>query len=218
MRWLVFVALTIPTVASAEAEVEWGGKRACLQPLGNYDKKLVPIVARGIEHLYGIDVDVLETRKLPKKTYYRPRGRHKADWILEWLDDDVIGDTNCNFIIGFTGLDISTTKEPHKDWGVFGLAWLGGPVGVVSTYRLRRKVKRSTLAKRAVKVVNHELGHVFGAPHIDERPCLMMDAQGTIKSVDAEKGLLCDGSRDLIEKKHNVTLPALERFDWGEVL
>lgn len=192
----------------------------CLVPLGKYDKHHLAHAARGIRYLYGFSVTTLPARAMPSSAYYKPRKRYRADNILDYLVDKVIPDHDeCFAMIGFTRHDISTTKGKHKDWGVLGLGLLGGPAAVVSTYRVKRGAGRRTQAMRTVKVVNHELGHVLGLDHYDDEPgCVMNDAQGTVKTVDREVGLLCRPSRAYIEETHGVALPQHARFDWTRVL
>ena len=190
----------------------------CIAPLGGYDKEMLPIVTRGIEHLYGFDVKLLDPRPLPRAAWYQPRRRYRAEKLLHYLDTEVLPGSGCDLVMGFTRLDISTTKDQHPDWGILGLAWIGGPSGVVSTYRLGRKVSARHKAKRAVKVMNHELGHALGLDHHDVDGCLMEDAGGTVKTVDLESGLLCPESRRDIESLRGFPLPALAAFDWAAVL
>jgi predicted Zn-dependent protease len=62
----------------------------------------------------------------------------------------------------------------------------------VSTYRLGRGAATETVAdERLVKAVGHELGHTFGLDHCSTPGCLMADACGTIRTVDAGTGRLC---------------------------
>ena len=89
---------------------------------------------------------------------------------------------------------------------------------MVSTHRLGRRVGARRKAQRAVKVMNHELGHALGLDHHDVDGCLMEDAGGTVKTVDRETGLLCDRSRRDIEDLRRFPLPAHPSFDWGQVL
>lgn len=189
----------------------------CVVPLGKYDKRLLAVAQRGIAYLYGFTVKTLPARKMPKKAYYKPRRRYRAEKILDYLNDKVKTD-KCFAVIGFTKRDISTTKGKRKDWGILGLGELGGTAAVVSSYRATRKVSRRKGAMRTVKVMNHELGHVLGLDHYDGEPgCVMNDAKGTVATVDKEKGLLCAPSRAYLQKTHRIALPVHKTFDWDAI-
>jgi archaemetzincin len=180
----------------------------CIQPLGPHDASLMATAIVGIEKLYGFTVKVLPRRELPKAAWYAPRKRWRADRLLEWLDANVVPRAGCSAVLGFTSQDISTTKEPHLDWGILGLGSLGGPSCVVSSFRMRspsRKVRHA----RAVKVVNHELGHVLGLDHYigPEKNCLMQDAKGTVRTVDKETGHHCAADVAAIAARHGFTIP-----------
>src|SRR6185436_1962822 len=161
---LLAMSVLVATTATAAAENKTAARpTVCVVPLGDYEKDMVPIVTRGIEYLYRLDVKVLEQRALPRAAWYPPRRRYRAEKLLSYLDSAVLPRSGCDLVMGFTSADISTTKDgQHKDWGILGLAWIGGPSGVVSTHRLGRKVDARSKAKRAVKVMNHELGHALG--------------------------------------------------------
>lgn len=204
---LVAWLLLVPSMAAADVTV-------CLQPLGKHDKKLLAPIARGIEHLYGFEVQTLKPRPMPEAAWYAPRKRYRAAKILDQLDADRA--EACTVVIGVTKHDISDTKGDVEDWGIFGLGEIAGVSAVVSSYRLGKARKK--LIRRIVKVTNHELGHVLGLEHTDgalDPSCAMNDAGGTIKTVDAERGTLCTAERDFIEARHGVTLPTRESLDWS---
>ena len=210
-------ALVLVVLASLTGAAE-ASPAVCVQPLGKHDTRILPVVVRGIEHLYGFEVRVLAPRKLPRSAWYAPRQRYRAEKLLAYLDGEVQPGSGCDLVMGYTASDISTTKEEVHDWGILGLAWIGGPSGVVSTHRLGRRVSRRAMAMRAVKVMNHELGHALGLDHHAVDGCLMEDAGGTVRTVDHEDGLLCDESRREIEEARGLRLPALAAFDWSSVL
>lgn len=161
-----------------------------IQPLGDIDTTLFRIVYAGIDSVYDVYIVFFPVVDLPEYAYYEPRKRYRAEKILKFLE--LHSDKTVTKIMGLTGSDISTTKGEHEDWGIFGLAHLGGYACVVSTYRLgRKKVSFQQFQERVIKVANHELGHTFGLDHCPTKTCLMEDARGTIVTVDNETGTFC---------------------------
>jgi len=212
--WLPVVAVLVALPAIGRA----AKPTICLQPLGPGAGDLTAVVERGIRYLYDLQVRVLPARDLPKAAYYPPRKRYRADRLLDALEADVVPGSGCRAVVGLTTVDISTTKGRYRDWGIFGLATIGGRVAVVSNHRLTRRAIKRRWQERLVKVANHELGHALGSPHVPGSGCLMGDAGGTIRTVDGESGLLCESTLRALEAHEGITFPRHARFDWPAVL
>jgi len=172
-----------------------------IYPLSAIDSTYLSLLKSEIELFYHFKVVILKGSSLPKSAYYAPRNRYRADSLLNYLLR--IQPSNTHYIVGITAKDISCTNGKYKDWGVFGLGFLPGKSCVISTYRLRIGVKNeSHFRERLSKVVLHELGHNLGLDHCKTKNCFMHDANGTIKSVDAEEKNLCSSCRQKLKNRH----------------
>ena len=105
-----------------------------LQPLGDVKAERLLVVKQGLEKAYGLKVETLPAKLLPKAAWYEPRARYRADILLDGLTDNTPG--TYRIVIGLAAKDISVTKGQHEDWGIFGLGQLDGRTCVVSTFRL----------------------------------------------------------------------------------
>lgn len=161
-----------------------------VQPLDAVKAERLAVVKKGLEEAFGLKVELLASRPLPKEAWYAPRGRYRAEKLL----DDLSAKTAANYqiVVGVTAKDISTTKGEHEDWGIFGLGELDGRVCVVSTFRLgARGAGEKQLRDRLRKVAVHEAGHVMGLEHCPREGCVMRDAESSIATVDGETGKFC---------------------------
>lgn len=175
-------------------------------PFGAIDGTVVEAVRADMASFFGAQVQVLDPAPLPASAWYEARERYRADRLLEWLEGVGQG---ADRVLGLTAQDISITKGSHADWGIFGYGQLGGRMCVVSTFRLRRgPASRELLLARVLKVVRHELGHTWGLPHCPTPRCVMEDYAGTIRSVDAEPGLLCVRCREALHRLGLAAGPA----------
>ena len=77
--------------------------------------------------------------------------------------------------LGLTSVDISTTKEGHKDWGVMGLGFQPGNACIASSFRISKAKGKEQLFKISI----HELGHTLGLLHCPVAFCFMRDAKGS---------------------------------------
>ena len=178
-----------------------------LVPLGSkaFPADLLDAVEQGLKDELQVDVRRLPLQPMPKAAFYAKRKRWRADVLLDHLPTLVAGMTDTTRVLGLTTHDISTTKPPFADWGIFGLGNMGGPAAVISSYRLRRKAKDAAQVEfRVVNTAIHEIGHTFGLDHCTEARCPMLDAEGGITNTDTSSGHLGEGCRALLERDFPV--------------
>lgn len=162
-----------------------------VQPLGSVTAEQLQVVKKGLEQAFGISVELMTAAPLPQSAWYAPRGRYRAEKLLDHLNESAA--PTHRIVIGITEKDISTNKAEHVDWGIFGLGEVDGRVCVVSTFRLgARGADEKKLRDRLRKVAIHEVGHVTGLPHCPKAGCVMQDAESSIETVDRETGAFCD--------------------------
>jgi archaemetzincin len=182
---LILLLIFVPRLSSSQEPGAIG-----VQPLGPMDPKLMGAVSEQLKATFSASVKILPQRPLPGAAFYAPRNRYRGDQIL----DDLEARTPRSFskVLGITAQDISTTKGNIHDWGIFGLAYLSARPAVVSTFRLRGKgASKELILKRLIDVAVHEVGHTYGLDHCKSPHCIMEDADGTIRTVDASSGRFC---------------------------
>lgn len=142
-----------------------------IQPLGEFPAEGIASVSSSLQKTFKGSIVLRRILPLPKQAFNAKRNRYRADSLLRYLDHITPDGSLC---IGLTTADISTTKDNHPDWGIFGLGYCPGKVCVASLYRLKGKDRLQKLYKVAI----HELGHTQGLNHCLVKSCLMRDAQG----------------------------------------
>lgn len=205
--FFVVVDNPIPKLFQQEARTLVVG----IQPFEDFSPALIDTVNKTLQAVYGFDVSVLPSIKLPKSAFttLRNRKRYRADSLIRYLRQ--IRPDSVDYIIGLTRKDISTTKRGkdgqikkpasrYVDWGIFGLGFRPGPSCIVSNYRLKLKDKQK-YHMRLKKICMHEIGHNLGLPHCADHPkCVMRDAAETIKTIDNVDLWLCDSCKRKIKR------------------
>jgi archaemetzincin len=179
-----------PTVVPASAPTEIPPPtirgEVVLVALGEFPAAQLDAVEAHLRRHAAVDVRRLEPLALPAAAWTAKRRRYRADRLLEFLVEQIPGAPATTRILGLTQVDISTTKPPHEDWGIFGLGNMPGQAAVVSTFRLRRRARGAEQVEhRLTNTALHEVGHTFGLDHCAEPLCPMQDAEGSIANTDA---------------------------------
>ena len=125
----------------------------------------------------------------PVRAFDPLRRQYRVDDLLAaLLDPPPPGDVRR---VGITNLDIFLPVFTH----VLGLAQHGGPVAVVSLYRLRpdepdHPDPEGVLRRRLVREVLHELGHTLGLVHCHVPWCAMR-ASRVAEEIDLKDAAWC---------------------------
>lgn len=193
MRRSLYTAVSLLCLSLGAAAVAAEPARVPLRvvTLGRFPAAELDAVVVALESALPVEVIRGGRLALPKAAWYPPRKRYRADRLLDFLRRAARPGER---ILGVTAVDISTTKGRHRDWGVFGLAHLGGPAGVISRFRLKRKARDAAQVRfRVATTAVHEVGHTLGLDHCAEARCVMQDAAGSIANTDSSTGRLGPG-------------------------
>jgi archaemetzincin len=195
--FLTLVAASGLVASAREARAE-EARRVVVQPLGPGSSATAEVVRRALTPFYDADIVLADGVPLPQDAYYAPRGRYRAEKLLDRLGKLHAGALR---VLGVTEVDISTTKGRVFDWGILGLASIDGHACVLSNFRCRRSARDARHAEeRLGKTSVHELGHTFGLEHCPATGCLMRDGRGTVLTTDGERDL-CPACRTKLRER-----------------
>jgi archaemetzincin len=170
-------------------------------PLGPVDNRLLQVVAANVFALCDLPARVTPGGAVPASALDSRRRQYDAAALLKHLDGPL--EAAGRKTIAVTPVDIFVPIFSH----VFGEARLGGASALVSIYRLsgdcrdsenrssdrQKNASETTAAElylRTVKVALHELGHLFGLPHCEDKSCLM-HYKDTLAAIDATPLIFC---------------------------
>lgn len=156
--------------------------KVALVPLGPVAPALLEDLRSDLA-AYGIVGELRATRALPVAAFDGRRNQYRAERVLDALP--VRGEPT-----------LAVTSEDLYAEGlnfVFGLADVGAPRAVISTYRLRSPDARK-FRDRILKEGVHELGHTIGLDHCSSPTCVMRFSD-SLEEADEKSAEFCDGCR-----------------------
>jgi archaemetzincin len=182
-----------------------------IQPIGEFDAASpdLEVLVEFVEAYFDLPVRVRPT--LDIETLEVARRENENTQQPQWLTGDLLdalqerlpGDAYA--MIGLTMTDV----WPGKGWNfVFGQARVGERVGVYSLARYGADDEQLTLL-RGMKVMTHELGHLFGISHCLHYRC-NMNGSNSLKETDAHPIHLCPV--DLKKLHHAVGFDPQKRY------
>jgi archaemetzincin len=186
---LPILILFMPLLTLGQSTVK--GVTVAIQPFGDIPPSYVSYFFKQASGIIP-KIVIKEAIPLPKSAFYVPRGRYRADSIIDFLERNT---PNGQVTIGLTIKDISCTDPRSPDWGVFGLSYCPGKACVASSFRLKGDNKMDQFFKVAI----HELGHTQGLDHCPDTTCIMQDAKG--HNTTAQEQGFCKGCKTKLISK-----------------
>ena len=179
-------------------------KVIALQPVGAFGQGSVPLplLEKFTRKFFGLPVKVLPT--IPTDRFAKVAGNTHGPQLLtnealDTLRQTLPPDAYC--MLGITMFDLT----PGADWNfVFGMGSLSERTGIFSFARYASTATddeaRRTLMVRALKILAHETGHMFGFKHCTANLCLM-NGSNSITETDRQPLQLCP---ICLQKLHDV--------------
>ncbi|MBK05383.1 MAG: hypothetical protein CL920_33930 [Deltaproteobacteria bacterium] len=110
--------------------------------------------------------------------------------LLSWLAKKRLPRTS--LVLAVSNEELLSTQEKGILHPVMGLADYGGPAAIISSRKiLDVPLLRMHKRRMWIQLALHEIGHVLGYKHCNERRCVMYDAHGSNRALLQMGGRLC---------------------------
>ena len=130
---------------------------------------------------------------LPSQYFNKERNRYLASGLL----DELAKHRNNDAVIGVTDYIIFKPNKKSDTFGIMGMSYTNTFKSIVSTKIPLNGKKQSK--NNICKLALHELGHGFGLKHCPNETCYMVDAEGTMKIVNAIG--FCESCKHVLNSK-----------------
>ena len=161
------------------------GRTIVLQPLGVFSaeqRAVLAILQRATNLYFGLPVQLAESKPLP--TRGRRLRQRDGEPLAQYLTSEILASlsrTAPERAIAYLGVTFQDLY-PEPTWNfVFGEAELSARVGVYSLLRFtpefnheaNDEAARQRFVRRAIQLLAHETGHIFGIHHCTAFACVM---------------------------------------------
>lgn len=130
---------------------------------------------------------------LPSQYFNKERNRYLASGLL----DELAKHRNNDVVIGVTDYIIFKPNKKSDTFGIMGMSYTNTFKSIVSTKIPLNGKEQSK--DNICKLALHELGHGFGLKHCPNETCYMVDAEGTMKIVNAIG--FCESCKHVLNSK-----------------
>ena len=130
---------------------------------------------------------------LPSQYFNKERNRYLASGLL----DELAKHRNNDAVIGVTDYIIFKPSKKSDTFGIMGMSYTNTFKSIVSTKIPLNGKEQSK--DNICKLALHELGHGFGLKHCPNETCYMVDAEGTMKIVNAIG--FCESCKHVLNSK-----------------
>ncbi len=159
--------------------------KICIQPVGDVDDEILKFLKKKLGDVFGA-CEILPKMDIPTYAYNFNRGQFNSTLILKSLPKV------CDIVLGVAEVDIYADNLNF----VFGEAELLGKRALISLARLRPEIyglppNKDILKIRALKEAMHEIGHVLGLTHCENKRCVMSFSNSII-DVDLKDWKYCE--------------------------
>lgn len=160
-----------------------------ITPVGDISAIILDVISANLQEYLLAETRILPRVEIPIRAWQQNRQQYDVGPVLAYLE--ALKEDRTDKLLGVMAVDLYIPILTH----VFGGARQGADCGIVSIFRLmdhpkERDAPSSLVLERSIKVVLHEIGHMYNLVHCDDPQCLM-HFSGSVDELDRLKLFFC---------------------------